>query len=50
VFLDVSLGLSGPLLGLIAKGHGYASLFLCAALACLIGLALCAGLRRGARP
>ena len=48
VFLDVSLGLSGPLLGLIAKGHGYASLFLCAALACLIGLALCAGLRRGA--
>ncbi len=47
VFLDVSLGLSGPVLGLIAKGHGYASLFPCAALCCLAGLGLCVRLQRG---
>lgn len=45
VFLDVSLGLSGPLLGLVARGHGYASLFLCAAAASLCGLLICAWLR-----
>ena len=48
VFLDISLGLSGPLLGLIARTHGYASLFLCAAAASLSGLAICVWLR--ARP
>ena len=48
VFLDISLGLSGPLLGLIARTHGYASLFLCAAAASLSGLAICVWLQ--ARP
>ncbi len=48
VFLDISLGLSGPLLGLVARNHGYASLFLCAAAASLSGLAICVWLR--ARP
>ncbi len=42
------IGLSGPLLGLIATTHGYASLFLCAAAASLSGLASCVRLR--ARP
>jgi MFS family permease len=46
VFLDISLGLSGPVLGLIAKGYGYASLFLCAGLACVAGLLVCVALRR----
>ncbi len=45
VFLDISLGLSGPLLGLIARTHGYASLFLCAAAASLSGLAICVWLQ-----
>ncbi len=40
VFLDVSLGLSGPLLGLIANHAGYAALFLAASAACLIGVSL----------
>ncbi len=48
VFLDISLGLSGPLLGLIARNHGYRSLFLCAAVASLMALAICVWLR--ARP
>jgi predicted MFS family arabinose efflux permease len=46
VFLDISLGLSGPVLGLVARGHGYGSLFLCGAAASLSALALCAWLRR----
>ncbi len=41
VFLDISLGLSGPALGLVARGHGYGSLFLCAAAASLSALAIC---------
>lgn len=46
VFLDIALGLSGPVLGLIARGHGYRSLFLCAALAGGAALCLCGWLRR----
>ncbi len=45
VFLDISLGLSGPVLGLIARNHGYGSLFLCAAAASLSALAICVWLR-----
>ncbi len=41
VFLDISLGLSGPVLGLIVRSHGYGSLFLCAAAASLSALAIC---------
>lgn len=48
VFLDISLGLSGPLLGLLASGHGYASLFLAAAAASVAALLLCLWLRRAA--
>ena len=40
VFLDVALGLSGPLLGLIANRAGYSALFLAASSACLIGVSL----------
>lgn len=50
VFLDVSLGLSGPVLGVISKGFGYASLFLCAALANAVALCLCLWLRRSLPP
>ena len=48
VFLDISLGLSGPLLGLIANHAGYATLFLVAALCCVAALALTAGLHSAA--
>jgi MFS family permease len=48
VFLDISLGLSGPVLGLIANHAGYAVLFLVAALACLSALALTGCLLRRA--
>lgn len=46
VFLDISLALSGPLLGLVANRGGYALLFLIAAIACLAGFGLTAWLRR----
>lgn len=38
LFLDVALGLTGPLAGLVAKQAGYASVFLCAAVAALLAL------------
>ena len=46
VFLDISLGLSGPVLGLIANRAGYGILFLVAAIACLMALALTAWMQR----
>lgn len=46
VFLDLSLGISGPLAGLIAGGYGYAAIFLCAALAVTAGLLLLRWLAR----
>ncbi len=50
VFLDVSLGLSGPVLGLIAERAGYAALFLAASSACLVGVSITVWLlRRSAR-
>ena len=49
VFLDISLGLSGPVLGLIANRAGYAVLFGVAAIACLAGLLLTAWMLRSSR-
>lgn len=40
LFIDLSLGITGPLAGAIAAGFGFASIFLFAALAALGGLAL----------
>jgi predicted MFS family arabinose efflux permease len=40
LFIDLSLGITGPLAGAVASGYGYASTFLFAALASLIGLGL----------
>ncbi len=40
LFIDLSLGITGPLAGAVASGFGYASTFLFAALASLIGLGL----------
>ncbi|WP_434609152.1 MFS transporter [Pseudomonas sp. R1-7] len=40
LFIDLSLGITGPLAGAIAAGFGFASIFLFAALAALVGLAL----------
>ena len=40
LFIDLSLGITGPLAGAIAAGFGFASIFLFAALAALSGLML----------
>jgi MFS family permease len=40
LFIDLSLGITGPLAGAVAAGFGFASIFLFAALASLSGLAL----------
>ncbi|WP_434680580.1 MFS transporter [Pseudomonas sp. R1-18] len=40
LFIDLSLGITGPLAGAIAAGFGFVSIFLFAALASLSGLAL----------
>ena len=40
LFIDLSLGITGPLAGAIAAGFGFASIFLFAALAALGGLLL----------
>lgn len=40
VFIDLSLAVTGPLIGAVATHFGYAASFLCAALAALAGLAL----------
>ena len=48
LFIDLSLGITGPLAGAIAAGFGFASIFLFAALAALSGLALSVYLYRQA--
>jgi sugar phosphate permease len=40
LFIDLSLGITGPVAGAIAAGFGFASIFLFAALAALSGLGL----------
>jgi predicted MFS family arabinose efflux permease len=45
-FLDLSLGISSPLLGLLANGGGIASLFLVSALVALCAAAVSLGLAR----
>ena len=40
LFIDLSLGITGPLAGAVAAGFGFSSIFLFAALASLSGLAL----------
>jgi MFS family permease len=48
LFIDLSLGITGPLAGAIAAGFGFASIFLFAALAALSGLMLSVYLYRQA--
>ena len=40
LFIDLSLGITGPLAGAIAAGFGFASIFLFAAIAACTGLVL----------
>jgi MFS family permease len=40
LFIDLSLGITGPVAGAVAAGFGFASIFLFAALASLAGLGL----------
>ncbi|AQS87705.1 major facilitator superfamily transporter [Neoasaia chiangmaiensis NBRC 101099] len=49
VFLDLAIGISGPLLGMIIHFSGYAALFLFSAAVTLIGAGLSAMLRLSAR-
>jgi len=47
-FLDLALGVTGPVAGYISSGYGYPSIFLSAALAVLIGFMIAFGLQRHA--
>ena len=49
LFIDLSLGITGPLVGAVAAGFGFASIFLFAALAAFSGLMLSLYLYRQAR-
>ena len=49
LFIDLSLGITGPLVGAVAAGFGFASIFLFAALAALSGLLLSVYLYRQAQ-
>lgn len=49
LFIDLSLGVTGPLVGAVAAGFGFASIFLFAALAALTGLLLSVYLYRQAQ-
>ncbi|MCO8164427.1 MFS transporter [Pseudomonas sp. 21LCFQ010] len=49
LFIDLSLGITGPLAGAIAAGFGFVSIFLFAALAALAGLLLSIWLYRRSR-
>lgn len=44
LFFDIAVGVAGPIMGLIASGFGYASIFLCAALMSMTGFVLVTGL------
>ena len=50
LFIDLSLGITGPVAGAIAAGFGFASIFLFAALAAMAGLLLSVYLYRQAKP
>lgn len=47
-FLDLALGVTGPVAGYISSGYGYPSIFLSAALAVVIGFVIAFGLQRHA--
>ena len=49
LFIDLSLGITGPLVGAVAAGFGFASIFLFAALAAFSGLLLSVYLYRQAK-
>ncbi|AYC32903.1 MFS transporter [Pseudomonas cavernae] len=49
MFFDLALGIAGPLMGAIARGYGYASIFLVSALLSLAGLLLSVVLARASR-
>jgi predicted MFS family arabinose efflux permease len=48
-FADLSLGVTGPLVGLIVAGFGYSNIFLFAALAAMIALGIAVSLHRRTR-
>lgn len=48
-FADLSLGVTGPLAGLIVVGLGYSNIFLFAALAALVALGIALTLSRRSR-
>jgi MFS family permease len=50
LFIDLSLGITGPVAGAIAAGFGFASIFLFAALAAMTGLLLSIYLYRQGKP
>jgi MFS family permease len=50
LFIDLSLGVTGPVAGAIAAGFGFASIFLFAALAAMTGLLLSVYLYRQTKP
>jgi MFS family permease len=50
LFIDLSLGITGPVAGAIAAGFGFASIFLFAALAAMTGLLLSVYLYRQTKP
>jgi predicted MFS family arabinose efflux permease len=47
VFFDVALAIVGPVMGFISQGHGFAAIYLAAAVSVLGALALVEALRRG---
>jgi len=47
-FLDLALGVTGPIAGYISSGYGYPSIFLAAAVAVLAGFMIAFGLQRHA--
>ena len=47
-FLDLALGVTGPVAGYISGGFGYPAIFLSAALAVLVGFGIATGLYRHA--
>lgn len=48
IFFDLALGIAGPLMGMVATGFGFASIFLVAALLALLGVLISCYLLRGA--
>lgn len=49
LFFDLAMGIAGPLMGLVAARHGYASIFLVAAGLATCGFVICLGLLRWTR-